>query len=285
MPRHAAKDRPHPFVKWVGGKGQLVAELLERAPLEFGGYHEPFVGGGALFFALQRAGRLAGKQVVLSDVNQELIDAYCAIRDQVEAVIRQLRTHRYDHDHFYEVRGWDPATLAPAKNAARLIFLNKTGFNGLYRVNSKGKFNVPFGRYKNPLICDAVNLRAVSVALAGVEILCQPFTQAAARARKGDFVYFDPPYVPLSSTAYFTAYARNGFGPADQLRLADAFAGLAKRGVRVMLSNSDTPDVHTLYKGFRLDTVQARRNVNSRQDRRGPVGELIVLGHDPEPEA
>jgi DNA adenine methylase len=275
---------PKPFIKWAGGKGQLVAELLARAPERFSAYHEPFLGGGALFFALQRAGRLAGCRVVLSDANQELIDTYLAIRNQVGQVIELLRAHKARHssEHFYEVRAQGPEQLRKrVERAARMIYLNKTGFNGLYRVNSKGKFNVPLGRYKNPLICDEPNLRAVAKALQPVEIVRAGFEQVLERAKRGDFVYFDPPYVPVSATANFVAYGKDGFSPQHQLGLAQTFAALAKRRVHVMLSNSDAPDVHTLYGAFQIDTVQARRSVNSRRDRRGPVGELIVLGRAP----
>jgi len=273
-----AREPPRPFLKWAGGKTQLVPELLARLPRRFGAYHEPFVGGGALFFALHRAGRLDERRVLLSDVNAELIDTYCAIRSLVSQVIERLAEHRYDRDHFYRVRAQQPEELKLVERAARMIYLNRCGFNGLYRVNAAGRFNVPFGRYSNPRICDAENLRAVARALRGVGLECTPFERVAERAAPGDVVYFDPPYVPLSTTARFTSYARDGFGPAEQQRLAEVFAALAGRGVGVMLSNSDAPLVHELYAGFRRDTVQARRAVNSRKDRRGPVGELLVLG-------
>jgi DNA adenine methylase len=193
-------------------------------------------------------------------------------------VIEHLAAHRYERDYFYRVRAQQPEALSLVERAARMIYLNRCGFNGLYRVNAAGRFNVPFGRYRNPRICDADNLQAVARALRGVELERAPFERVLERAAPGDVVYFDPPYVPLSTTARFTSYARDGFGPDAQQRLAEVFSALAGRGVRVMLSNSDTPLVHELYAGFRRDAVQARRAVNSRKDRRGPVGELLVLG-------
>jgi len=273
------REAPRPFLKWAGGKGQLVEELLALAPERFKAYHEPFMGGGALFFALQRATQLDGKEVNLSDINGELVATYGAIMEDVQSVIRHLGKHQYDSDHYYKVRTWDPRKLKPAKLAARMIFLNKTGFNGLYRVNSKGQFNVPFGRYKNPLICDKDNLKAVSNALRQVELHQEPFEKVLDRAKRGDLVYFDPPYVPLSETANFVGYAQNGFGVSDQERLAEVFALLAHRGVKVMLSNSDTPWVQEHYKAFRQVKVMAKRLVNTRADRRGPISELVVLSY------
>jgi len=282
--RADGRAKPRPFLKWAGGKTQLIPQLVPKRPASFGAYHEPFVGGGALFFALHRAGLLEGKQVVLSDVNDELIDTYTAIRNQVARVIDLLKEHqdKHDKDYYYEIR--DLKLTHKAERAARMIYLNKTGFNGLYRVNRKGQFNVPLGRYVNPTICDEENLRAASRALRQAEIETTPFDAVLKRARRGDFVYFDPPYVPVSDTANFVGYAKDGFGRADQKSLAQLFRELKRRGVHVMLSNSDTPEVEKLYKGLRQDRVLARRQVNSRKDRRGPVGELVVLGYEP-PEA
>ena len=260
----------------------MVPDLLKRLPGDFKSYHEPFMGGGALFFALHRKGLLNDKEAFLSDVNQELVDTYIAIRDRVEAVIRNLKKHDYNKEHYYEVRSWEPSELSLPKRAARMIFLNRAGFNGLYRVNSKGKFNVPFGRYVNPTICNSENLRAVALTLKQVTISCESFDKVMGRARKNDLVYFDPPYVPLSRTAKFVSYASDGFGFQDQEHLADVFARLSKKGVRVMLSNSDTPWVRRRYEAIdsaRLDTVLARRSVNSCKDRRGPIGELVVLNY------
>ena len=212
----------------------------------------------------------------LSDINNSLIDTYLALRDCVDEVIAVLREHIHDRDYYYQVRALRPETLSLPERAARVIYLNKTCYNGLYRENRKGEFNVPFGRYKNPTICDEPNLRAVSRALQGVDISNRPFTSILDYAQAGDFVYFDPPYHPLSPTANFTAYDRHGFGPDDQRHLRDVFAALGDRGVRAMLSNSDTPFIRDLYAGFRIDQVFVARAVNSKASGRGKVAEVIV---------
>jgi DNA adenine methylase len=270
---------PTPFLKWVGGKGQLLPELLTRLPTEFRDYHEPFLGGGALFFALFRKGLLRGRRVRLSDSNEELVRTYQAIQDNVVAVIESLQQFHYDRDQFYEVRAWDWRTLEPPLAAARMIYLNRTGFNGLYRVNSKGGFNVPFGRYKNPRICDAPNLRAVSQALRSVDLSIAPFEKASRRVKKDDLVYFDPPYEPLSRTSSFVAYARQGFGREDQERLAGVFEALAEKGAKVVLSNSGAAWVQDRYSAFTLLEVWASRLVNARSESRGPVAEVIVTSY------
>ncbi len=273
----APTARPRPVLKWAGGKGRLLPELLARLPEGFAGYHEPFIGGGALFFAL--AGRVVSHPVYLSDANPALIDVYRALRDDADGVIAVLQGHRYDRDHFYRVRAQRPEELSLSERAARVIYLNKTCYNGLYRENRAGQFNVPFGRYKNPTICDEPNLRAASAVLQGVDIACRPFSTVLDAAQPGDFVYFDPPYVPASATANFTAYHRHGFGPDDQRRLRDVFAALAARGVRAMLSNSDTPLVRELYAGFRVEQVLAARAVNSKANGRGKVAEVLALNY------
>lgn len=272
-----ARDTPRPIVKWVGGKTQLLPALFELLPRKFGAYHEVFVGGGAFFFGLSRAQHLDGHPVHLSDINRELVSTYSAVRDEVSAVIRALESHRHDRDHYYALRAEDPWSLTPASRAARLLYLNRTGFNGLYRVNRRGEFNVPFGRYDNPTICDSTNLLAVSRALKSVTIEHRSFESALDRAERGDLVYFDPPYVPLSPTANFTAYAQTGFGVAEQEKLAGVFEALARRGVSVLLSNSDTPWVRARYAQHRIVGVSARRNVSSKSTERGPVGEVIVV--------
>ena len=265
-----------PILKWAGGKGQLLTELLQRVPGKFGTYHEPFVGGGALYFALWNRDRI--RRAVLSDVNADLIATYQAVRDDVEGVIAALRRHRNEEHYFYEIRALDPAVLPAAVRAARIIYLNKTCFNGLYRVNSRGFFNVPFGDNPGATICDVERLRAASRALADADLRCESFEAVLGRARPGDFVYFDPPYQPLSKTSYFTAYARGGFGEAEQRRLADVFSKLAARGVHALLSNSETPLTRDLYAGFRRDVVDARRIINSKATRRGKIAEILVLG-------
>lgn len=262
-----------PFLKWVGGKRQIIDDLKRLCPPSFRRYFEPFAGGGALFFALQP------RRAVLSDANGELIDTYTAIRDHVEGVIRALKTHVYTSEHYYDVRGLDPAGLSMVQRAARMIYLNKTGFNGLYRVNSRGKFNVPFGRHRNPVICDAANLRKVSAALQSVDIIADSFEQVLKRPRQGDFVYMDPPYIPLSRTANFVAYQKRGFGMEQQEQLAQVFEALDAKGCLLMLSNADVDWMRTRYRRFHLHHVRATRNVNSRAADRGPVGELIVTNY------
>jgi DNA adenine methylase len=267
-------DAPKPFLKWVGSKRFLLPEILRRLPKKMNAYYEPFLGGGAVFFALAAEGRF--KKAVLSDANAELVATYNALADEVDAVIERLHEHVYDKTHYYAVRAHEPRSL-PAK-AARMIYLNRTCFNGLYRVNQKGHFNVPFGRYTNPTICDEGNLRAVSKVLKskGVSVLVADFVDAVKKAHEGDVVYFDPPYVPLSTTSDFTTFTKGGFGTADQVRLRDCFKSLEERGVHVLLSNSDAPMVRELYKGFRVSKVKAPRRVNSKGNKRGDVGELII---------
>lgn len=268
---------PRPFLKWLGGKRELLPELLQAVESagEFEHYYEPFLGGGALFFALLRAGKLRHGSS-LSDVNKNLIGAYLGVRDEVDSVIERLLRHKEQHceEYFYRVRREVPDDLAG--RAARIIYLNRTCFNGLYRENSRGEFNVPFGRYKNPLICDEENLRAVAAAFTDSRITTQPFAQIAARAAPGDLIYFDPPYAPASKTADFTAYSQGGFGDAEHVELASVFAALAGRGVKVILSNSLTQATAQLYKEFFIYKVYASRSVNSKGDGRGKVPEVIV---------
>jgi|SRR5580698_4443532 DNA adenine methylase len=269
-PPDTETPRSRPFLKWAGGKGQLLEQLRPLLPRRFRRYFEPFAGGAALFFSLRP------RQALLADVNAELIDCYVAARDEVDALIEALGRYRYGAEDYYRTRAIDRTSLPLAERAARTIYLNKTGYNGLYRVNRAGKFNVPMGRYSNPLVCDAANLRACSKALEGIDLRVADFEEIASRAKAGDFVYFDPPYVPVSDTADFTSYVPGGFGPDQQRRLARVFAKLARRGVHAMLSNSDTPTVRELYRGFRIDAVLAARYINSRGSRRGKVGEVVV---------
>ncbi|MEO0140715.1 MAG: DNA adenine methylase [candidate division WOR-3 bacterium] len=270
---------PRPFLKWAGGKSQILPELLSRVPSDFGAYHEPFLGGGALFFALMRRGILRDKKVFLSDSNPELINAFLVIRDNPEELLELLRGYqrRNTREEYYRIRAENP--ISPTERAARLIYLNRTCYNGLYRVNSRGEFNVPYGRYKNPRIYDPDNIRAVSEALKGVEVLCEDFEAVLSRAEPGDFVYLDPPYYPLSRTASFSDYTLDGFSEEDHIRLARTFAELAKRGVLVMESNSDTDFVRSYYRGWRLTQIKAKRPINSKGEGRGPVSELVVLSY------
>ncbi|MBN1960773.1 MAG: DNA adenine methylase [Deltaproteobacteria bacterium] len=259
-----------PFLKWAGGKTQLIPEILARFPKVFRKYHEPFMGGGAVFFAL------APNRAILSDINADLVDTYRAIRDEPEAVISALQRHQVTEADYYRVRSQKRGELSLVAAAARTIYLNRTCYNGLYRVNLKGEFNVPFGRYANPTICNSENLYLASLALQNVKIRCEDALAIDKRVQRGDLVYFDPPYDPLSPTSSFTTYARGGFGNEQQAALADLFIKLANRGVHVVLSNSDTPFIRELYRDFRIDSVYARRAINSRADRRGHVREVIV---------
>lgn len=270
-PAAPVETKGRPFLKWAGGKRQLLSALLEHAPPDAPRYFEPFLGGGALFFAL------APRRAVLADVNDRLIRTFRGVRDGVDEVVRLLRGYRYDKEFFYRFREADIDSASDGEVAAWFIYLNKTAYNGLYRVNRENRFNVPFGRYANPTICDESTLRACSAALAGVDLLVEDFESAAARAARGDFVYFDPPYVPLSATSSFTSYTSRGFGEAEQKRLRDTAAKLKGRGVRVLLSNSASSMVRELYaRGFRLTEVPATRSVNSNGAARGAIAELLI---------
>src|SRR5262249_30444411 len=260
-----------PFLKWVGGKTSLLTELLKHVPPRLRGYHEPFVGGGALFFAVRP------RRAALSDSNGELVHCYQQVRDDVYGVLDALARHVYERAHFEQVRGLEPARLEPAERAARFIYLNKTCFNGLWRVNRAGRFNVPIGRYKNPRFHDPSTLITASHALQGVTIERAPFEESLAQAAPGDFVYLDPPYDPVSPTASFASYTADGFSWEDQRRLAHACVVLNRRGVRFLLSNSATDRVRELYRGFEQRIVRAPRFINSKAGGRGHVDELLVF--------
>jgi DNA adenine methylase len=265
-----------PFLKWVGGKRAVVPELLKHVPARYNTYREPFVGGGALFFALRPA------RAVLSDLNETLVKTYRAVRDSPAELCDLLRAgatqyEQYGADFYYHVRKFDLAAN-DVTTAAWMIFLNKTGFNGIYRVNKSGQFNVPHGRHKNLTICDEPNIRACSEALRGAEIRHADFRAVESEAAPGDLVYFDPPYVPLTDTADFTSYTKEGFGPRDQLDLRDVAWRLKQRGVYVILSNSSGAGVAELYaeKGFTLREIDVRRSINSDTSARGPVKEYVI---------
>ncbi len=271
--------KPEPFLKWAGGKSQLLKQFECFLPPKFNNYLEPFVGGGAVFFYLYNTGRLKGKKIILIDSNEELINCFLVIKENVERLISILKGPKYVNkkEVYYRIRAEEPKDRF--ERAARTIYLNKTCFNGLYRVNSKGKFNVPFGRYKNPLICDSRNLRAVSIALKNVKILCDDFEKSLEYAGKGDFIYFDPPYQPLSKTSNFTSYTKDGFGEAEQRRLYCVFHELDKRGCKVMLSNSNTDFIKRLYRRYRLERVKANRAINCKAEGRGKIEELVILNY------
>lgn len=272
-----------PFLKWAGGKARLAPRILERAPASFARYHEPFLGGGAVFFAFAAAGRAPSAR--LSDANAALIGCYGAVRDDPEGVISALEALANEylalaHDerpaYYYRVR----ATLAelPVASAARLIFLNRTGYNGLYRENSRGEFNVPHGRYLKPRILDRAGLFAASAALSGATLCASDFEDACDATARGDFAYLDPPYHPLSATSRFTAYTRGAFDPAEQVRLRDAFEAMTRRGVAALLSNSDHERVRELYGdgGYGFEQVLMSRAINSVGSARAPIPELLI---------
>ncbi len=276
-----------PFLKWAGGKRKLVPQLLALLPDRFGTYHEPFVGGGALFFALGAQSPRRFEAACIADGNERLMRCYRAVRDDVDQVIALLRGHASAHckDYYYALRATPVDQADDTVVAAWLAYFNRTAFNGLYRVNSKNKFNVPFGRYANPRICNEEHLRACSGLLQRVQVGHEPFDAVLDRARPGDAVYFDPPYVPLTDTAYFTSYTKGGFGPDDQIHLRDVAVELAGRGVRVVLSNHDTPWVRELYDEdrFELHVVPVARSINSKASKRGAVNELIIVAKGPFP--
>lgn len=273
---------PKPFLKWAGGKAKLAPLIIDRAPAMFGRYHEPFVGAGAVFFALARSQPM---EATLTDANAALIETFAAVRHDVDRLIGALcrlaepylagdqegRRRRY-----YEVRARVPD--GAVERAARLIFLNRTCFNGLYRENAAGGFNVPHGRYANPRIVDEPLLRACSMALRGVELKAGDFEASCDAAEAGDFVYLDPPYHPLSATSKFTSYTRDEFRFEDQVRLRNAFDRLTARGVAAILSNSDHEATRGLYegRGYRLETVSMLRAINSIGAGRTAIPELLV---------
>ena len=269
-----------PFLKWVGGKAQLLAQFDRFFPTQIDRYFEPFIGGGAVFFHLRH--RFPQMRAHLRDINDELINAYKAVRDFPEELMLRLDAHliNYRADrarHYYRVRRQHrlPSTEI-VERAARMIFLNKTCFNGLWRVNSRGRFNVPIGSYKNPSLYDAVNIRAASRALQGVDLSTQDFRDTLNETRGGDFAYIDPPYWPVSPTANFTSYAKGNFGTDQQTELAAMSAAAAQRGARLMLSNSDMPFVRQLYGDFAIHEVKARRAINRDGAKRGAIGEIVV---------
>ena len=272
-----------PFVKWVGGKRQLLRQFRELGlypPEDFNPitntYYEPFVGGGAVFFDL------LPKNAKLSDLNNELVITYNVIKNNVDELIQSLQKHIYDKEYYLEVRAKKIDDLSDVEVASRFIFLNRTGFNGLYRVNKSGQFNVPFGRYNNPVICDEKNLRQVSEALQDVSITHQDYKNVLETAKTGDFVYLDPPYYPINATSSFTSYTAEGFLEKEQTELRDTFVKLHEKGCFVMLSNSDTPFINELYSGLdgiTINKITAGRSINSKGSGRGKITEVLVTNY------
>jgi len=287
MAKKIIENKPKPFVKWVGGKRQLLKQFRDRhlyPPEEFnfetGRYFEPFVGGGAVFFDL------LPDRAYLSDLNNELVITYNVIKNDVESLIKSLKKYKDNKNYFLKIRAQDPEKLSDLNVASRFIYLNRTCFNGMYRVNSHGKFNVPFGKHTNPLICDEINLRKISEALKHVEIKKQDYKIVLKKAKKGDFVYFDPPYYPVSQTSSFTSYTKDSFLEKEQIELRDTFAELTKRGCFVMLSNSDTPFINKIYseikiknKLIRINKVYAGRMINSKASGRGKITEVLITNY------
>lgn len=264
-------------IKWPGGKLKLIPELETRLPSDYGRYIEPFFGGGALYFSIQPA------YAYLSDINSELINFYVQLRDKVDQLIPILKTYRYEPDYYYAIRNVDRTegykSWDKLDKAARFYYLNKTCYNGLYRVNKHGHFNVPIGRYKNPNFCDEERLREASEALFGQKFKTCTFRQCVSWARLNDFVYFDPPYLPVSETAKFTAYASTGFSLEDHHDLKRVCVQLDTVGCRWMQSNSDTPTIRALYRDYNIEVVQCPRAINSKASKRGPVNELIIRNY------
>lgn len=277
------EEKPKPFVKWVGGKRQLLKQFRlmnlyppEKFNFKTGRYFEPFVGGGAVFFDL------GCEKGFLSDLNNELVITYNVIKNDVDNLIKSLKKHKYQKEYYLKVREKNPKKLSDLHVASRFIYLNRTCFNGMYRVNSNGGFNVPFGKYSNPLICDEINLRRVSKALKNVEIKCQDYKEVLKKAGSGDFIYFDPPYYPIKKTASFTSYTKETFLEKEQIELRNTFLELTKRGCFVMLSNSDTPFINKIYsglKGVRITKVKAGRMINSDSSKRGKITEVLITNY------
>lgn len=270
-----------PPLKWVGGKRQLLSEINKYIPKEIDTYFEPFLGGGAVFFDLEP------DKAVINDYNSELINVYKTIKDDVEKLIEYLRVHEENNskEYYYTVRAWDReegySERSNVEKASRIIFMNKTGFNGMYRVNSKNQYNVPYGKYKNPAIVNEDVLRSVSAFLNDIDvtILNGDFVEVVSNAKAGDFVYLDPPYVPLNETSAFTSYTNNGFNKEDQIRLRELCDDLDSRGVKFLLSNSNVPFIQEQYENYTIEIVGATRAINSKASGRGKVEEVLIRNY------
>lgn len=269
-----------PFLKWVGGKRQLMHEIVQHKPNKYGTYYEPFVGGGAVLFHLQP------EKAVINDFNAELINVYQTIRDNVDGLIEDLKKHKNESDYFYEVRSLDRSpkfeSLSEVERASRLIFLNKTCYNGLYRVNNAGEFNSPFGRYKNPNIVNATTLKAVSKYLNNNEVIIKSgdYEELLRGIKPNSFVYLDPPYHPISESSNFTGYTQGGWDLYDQVRLRNTCNSLNEKGVKFLLSNSASPVIIDLYKDYKIHKVKASRSINSNGANRGEVDEVLIKNYE-----
>lgn len=270
------------FVKWAGGKGQLLEQFKPLFPKKFNWYLEPFVGSGAVFFYIIQ--KFKPKEIIISDINEELINTYEIVRSDVERLIVELKQHKEYHmakgkKYYLTIRATNPNDLPLLERAARFIYLNKTCFNGLYRVNLKGKFNVPMGAYKNPDIVQEKRLRLVSKLLKNVTIKVMSFEKVVNLAKKRDFIYFDPPYYPLKKGKSFTTYTKDSFLEKEQKLLAEVFKKLDKKGCFVMLSNSNTKFIKNLYPKYNINLVQATRMINCKGNKRGKIKEVVVTNY------
>jgi DNA adenine methylase len=281
---YTSRTQCSPFIKWAGGKRQLLVELDRRLPTGWNTYFEPFVGGGAMLVHLGNKGLI--KSAVIADINRELINLYNVVQKHPSDLITAVLNDQFMNDsasfntckrEFNRIMGLPGHEI---ERAAMLIYLNRYGFNGLWRVNNKGEFNVPFGKHANRALISETSLMKFSALLSRVCILNEDFGSATKSAKRGDFVYFDPPYMPLSKTANFTDYNSRGFGFTDQERLAKLFRKLSKKGVHLMLSNSKMPKIEDLYSGFTIDTVDAKRFINCNGQRRNGVQEIIVTNYE-----
>jgi DNA adenine methylase len=272
-----------PLIKWAGGKRQLRTQLIERLPDDWGTYFEPFIGGGALLVELANLGRLDG--AVIGDKNPELVNLYSIVKKDPEALIAELTDEKFRNDEtsFNHLKAEFNTLIGTKKEAveraALLVYLNKHSFNGLWRVNRKGQYNVPFGKHAHLSLPSAMSIHKFSRMLQDVTIRHADFARIVQKAAKGDFVYFDPPYHPLSKTASFTDYTTGGFTFGDQERLAGFFRKLSKKGVSLMLSNSKTPEVESLYEDFTIHTVEAKRYINCNGQKRSGTFEIIVTNY------
>ncbi|MEI6426219.1 MAG: DNA adenine methylase [Candidatus Absconditabacteria bacterium] len=276
------KKEYKPFIKRVGGKRQLLSQIEKFYPKKFNRYFEPFVGGGAVFFDLRNKFGV-DFEAHLFDINENMIITYNIIKDNVLGLIKELKSYPYNKDFFMEIRAWDRELSfkkkSNIKKAARFIYLNRTSFNGLHRVNSQGFYNVPMGKYTNPKICDEETLMATKEALQNTTIIKEDFSNIIKYAKKGDFFYFDPPYDPLTDTANFTGYNKGGFGREEQQKLFEVYKKLDKMGCFVMLSNHNTDFINNLYKDYHRHVVYARRSINSDSSKRGVVEETVILNY------
>lgn len=265
------EDKARPFIKWVGGKRSLIKELIPRLPTSYNNYYEPFIGGGALFFSLEP------KNATISDINLDLVITYAVIKNKPQELMKLLAKHKANHsqEYYYQIRKQFNKD-SDVEVAARFIYLNKTCFNGLYRVNSKGEFNVPMGAYKNPAILDEDNILACSKALQNVTIKYQDFSSIFPEA--GDFVYIDPPYHPINDTS-FTKYTKLDFTEADQIKLYNKCKELHEKGVHFMLSNSDSQFIKNLYKAFTIEIVSAPRSINCKPNGRQGTNEVLIRNY------